>query len=116
MFDSISRTFSLDVSTADIQRGRKLSVLIFIHGGLFKSGSGDDFMYGPDFIIEKGTVLVTLNYRLGALGFLALDSKDISGNMGLKDQQLALKWVYENIGGFGGDNRRITVIGQSVGK
>lgn len=89
---------------------------MFIHGGLFQKDSGNDYYYGPDFIMEKQTILVTINYRLGALGFLSLKSVEYPGNMGLKDQLLALKWIYANIGGFGGDNKRITMIGQSVGK
>lgn len=94
----------------------KLPVLFFIHGGGFAAGSGDDYFYGPDFIVEKQTILVTINYRLGALGFLSLNSTEISGNMGLKDQQLALKWISLNIERFGGDNKRITVFGHSAGK
>lgn len=66
--------------------------------------------------MEKQTILVTINYRLGALGFMSLNSSDFSGNMGLKDQQLALKWIHSNIEHFGGDNQRITVFGQSAGK
>lgn len=101
---------------ADVKPDEKLAVLFFIHGGGFAEGSGNDHILGPDFIIEKQTILVTVNYRLGLLGFLSLDSKEYSGNMGLKDQQLALKWVHSNIGRFGGDNKRITIFGQSAGK
>lgn len=92
-----------------------MAVLFFIHGGGFVEGCGSDFLYGPDFIIEKGTILVTINYRVGILGFLSLNSTEYSGNMGLKDQQLALKWIHANIGHFGGDNKRITIFGQSAG-
>lgn len=72
-------------------------------------------LYGPDFLIEKHTILVTLNYRLGIFGFLSLNATDYAGNMGLKDQQLALKWIHANIDRFGGDNKRITIFGQSAG-
>lgn len=101
--------------SADINPDEKLAVLFFIHGGGFFDGSSDDVIYGPDFIVEKQTILVTFNYRLGVLGFLSLDTPEYSGNMGLKDQQLALKWVNENIGRFGGDSKRITVFGHSAG-
>lgn len=91
-------------------------MLFYIHGGGFTEGAGDDQFYGPDFIIEKQTILVTVNYRLGIFGFLSLNSVEYSGNMGLKDQQLALKWISENIEQFGGDSKRIAIFGHSAGK
>lgn len=94
---------------------RKLAVILFIHGGGFASGSGNDFLYVPDFLLEQEVILVTMNYRLGAFGFLSLNTKTHSGNMGLKDQQLALKWTHRNIGAFGGDKHRITLMGHSAG-
>lgn len=87
-----------------------------IHGGSYRAGSSDSYFFGPDFIVEKQTILVTINYRLGMLGFLSLNSTEYSGNMGLKDQQLAMKWIHSNIDRFGGDSKRITIIGQSAGK
>lgn len=90
-------------------------MIFFIHGGGFASGSGNNFFYGPDFLLEQEVILVTMNYRLGAFGFLSLNTKTYSGNMGLKDQQLALKWTHRNIGSFGGDRRRITLMGHSAG-
>lgn len=90
-------------------------MLFFIHGGAYADGSGDDSLFGPDFIVEKRTILVTCNYRLGVLGFLSLNTPEYSGNMALKDQQLALKWISENIERFGGDKKRITVFGHSAG-
>lgn len=93
-----------------------MAILFYIHGGGFNTGSSDDVVYGPDFIVEKRTILVTFNYRLGVLGFLSLDTPEYSGNMGLKDQQLALKWISENIARFGGDDKRITVFGHSAGQ
>lgn len=77
--------------------------------------SGNDFFYGPDFLVENRVILVIINYRLAMFGFLSLGLPEYSGNMGLKDQQLALKWVHENIYQFGGDNTRITIFGQSAG-
>lgn len=92
-----------------------MAVLFFIHGGGYIEGSGNDYLNGNDFITEQNAILVTINYRLGIFGFLALDLPEYSGNMGLKDQQMALKWVNENIDRFGGDNQRITLVGHSAG-
>lgn len=58
--------------------------MVWIHGGAFAVGSGNAFLYGPDHLVGAGVVLVTLNYRLGALGFLSLENDEVSGNMGLK--------------------------------
>lgn len=79
-------------------------------------GSSHDGMYGPDFMMERGVILVTINYRLGIFGFLSLGTAEYSGNMGLKDQQLALKWVHENINEFHGDSKKITIMGNSAGE
>lgn len=95
---------------------KKLPVLIFIFGGGFTKGTADDTIHGPDFLLEREIIYVTISYRLGVLGFMSLGTPEFSGNMGLKDQQLALKWIYENIESFGGDNTRITLSGHSAGK
>lgn len=101
---------------ANVKPHEKLAVMFFIHGGGFAEGSGDNYFYGPDFLIEKDVILVTINYRLGTFGFMSLNTKSYSGNMGLKDQHMALKWTHRNIRAFGGDRRRITLMGQSAGK
>lgn len=101
---------------ADVQREEKLAVLVWIHGGGFAQWSGNDNLFGPDFLLEQNVIVVTLNYRLSILGFLSLGTSEYSGNMGLKDQQLALKWVNENIEQFNGDTKRITIFGESAGK
>ncbi|XP_030024687.2 venom carboxylesterase-6 [Manduca sexta] len=93
----------------------KLVVMVWIHGGAFAVGSGNAFLYGPDHLVSAGVVLVTLNYRLGALGFLSLENDEVPGNMGLKDQVMALKWVRDNIEAFGGDPNRVTIFGESAG-
>lgn len=92
-----------------------MAVIFFIHGIAYAAGTGNEFINGPDFFVESGVILVTLDYRLGALGFLSLNLPEYSGNMGLKDQQLALKWTHENIEYFGGDNARVTILGDSSG-
>lgn len=101
--------------TAKVQ-DEKFAVMIFIHGGSFAEYSGNDQYFGPDFLVEKQVILVTINYRLGVLGFLSLDTPEYSGNMGLKDQQMALKWIHNNIEHFGGDPKRVTLMGHDAGK
>jgi len=91
--------------------------MVYIHGGAFMQGSSSVGKYGPDYIFMKEVMLVTINYRVGALGFLSVsDPKfNIPGNAGLKDQCLALKWIKANIEKFGGDQNNITLIGHSAG-
>ncbi|XP_065075923.1 juvenile hormone esterase-like [Ochlerotatus camptorhynchus] len=93
-----------------------LPVIVFIHGGAFFYGSALPSVYGPEKFMSNGSViLVTLQYRVGALGFLSTGDCDAPGNVGLKDQNLALGWVKENIERFGGDPDLITLVGQSAG-
>jgi para-nitrobenzyl esterase len=99
---------------------RRLPVMVFIHGGSFMVGAGSD--YDPTILARKANaVVVTFNYRLGALGLLAhpalsAEAPDqASGLYALQDQQFALQWVGRNIDGFGGDRRNITVFGESAG-
>ena len=92
-------------------------VMVWIHGGAFINGNGG--MYDSRWLVDRGDiVVVTLNYRLGALGFLAhpaLGPKGTVGNYGLQDQQAALRWVHDNISAFGGDPDRVTIAGESAG-
>lgn len=96
-----------------------LPVMVWIHGGGFEMGSGSSPMYDGTHFAKSGVVLVTLNYRLGALGFLELGHLDPtlagSGNVGLLDQIAALEWVRDNIANFGGDPANVTIFGQSAG-
>lgn len=94
---------------------RKLAVIVFIPGGGFATGGIDDDFSGPDFLVEKDVVLVTMNYRLNVFGFMSLGSDEFAGHMGLNDQQLALRWVQRHIGQFGGDAERVTLVGSSAG-
>ncbi|XP_031637569.1 esterase B1-like isoform X2 [Contarinia nasturtii] len=98
-----------------IKVNKKLPVLFFIPGGGFTEGDGTDGYYGPDFILEHEVILVTINYRLGPFGFANFDVEGYTGNMGLKDQRLALNWVKENIVFFGGDPNSIALAGESAG-
>ncbi|WP_245769361.1 carboxylesterase/lipase family protein [Streptomyces indicus] len=110
----------LNVYVPDTKRAQQLPVMVWLHGGGLTGGAGEDVV--PDvFAAETGTVVVTVNYRLGALGFLATEGLDreagdgVSGNFGFQDQQLALRWVQSNAGRFGGDPRRVTIAGESAG-
>ena len=88
--------------------------MVFLHGGGLLSGSGSAYN-GSSLAASNGTVVVTLNYRLGAFGFLVSLSDGVVGNAGLWDQQLALGWVHRNIAQFGGDASRVTLFGESAG-
>lgn len=94
---------------------KPLPVMVYVHGGAFVLGSGGKLLYAPDFLVKHDVILVTFNYRLGALGFMCLGIKDAPGNAGLKDQIAALRWVKKNIAAFGGDVENITLFGQSAG-
>src|SRR5580704_10574895 len=92
-------------------------VMVWIHGGALVTGESDDYL--PTKLVQDGVTVVTINYRLGALGFLAhpalADAKGQSGDYGLEDQQAALPWVQRNIARFGGDPRDVTIFGESAG-
>lgn len=94
-------------------------VMVWIHGGAFVAGSGQEAGYDPTRLAEEDIVVVTFNYRLGALGFLPhpalTDEAGESGNYGFMDQQKALQWVQHNIAAFGGDPRNVTIFGESAG-
>ncbi|MDR2443482.1 MAG: carboxylesterase family protein [Deltaproteobacteria bacterium] len=99
--------------------GDNLAVYVFIHGGGFGIGSGSQDLYDGSSLAKEGLVVVTLNYRLAASGFLASKHlKDLygtTGNWGLLDQIKALKWVRDNISAFGGDPEKVTIGGESAG-
>ncbi|XP_041980325.1 juvenile hormone esterase-like isoform X2 [Aricia agestis] len=105
----------LNVYSPDLTPSKPLAVMVFIHGGGLISGSGNSEMYGPDFLVRDNVIFVTLNYRVGIIGFLCLDIPEVPGNAGLKDQVAALKWVNRNIAKFGGDPTNVTLFGDSVG-
>ena len=110
----------LNVWTPDLEPAAERPVLVFIHGGGFTSGSGSVFLYRGGNLVRNGNaVVVTINYRLGALGFLGHrqlgDPDGLIGNWGLQDQVAALEWVRANIGAFGGDPGNVTIFGESAG-
>ena len=110
----------LNVYTPALSSGRRSArpVLVWIHGGGFVQDAARN--YDPKNLAAEGTVVVTINYRLGALGFLAHPALASSpggpsGNYGLMDQQAALRWVQHNIRTFGGDPNNVTIAGESAG-
>lgn len=108
----------LNVYTPDGSTEATHPVMVWIHGGAFVSGSGGA-SYNPSRLVEEGVTVVTINYRLGALGFLATSTlsaeQGASGNYGLMDQKAALEWVRANIANFGGDPGQVTIFGESAG-
>ncbi len=110
----------LDLNVYAPAGAARRAVMVWFHGGGLTGGAGQDVV--PDtFARQTGTVVVTVNYRLGAMGFLATAGLDgeardgVSGNFGMLDQQAALRWVRANIGRFGGDPGRVTIAGESAG-
>src|SRR5436190_17352381 len=112
---------SLNVWTPTLDAAARRPVLVFIHGGAFTNGTGAGPWYHGNAFAGDGCVLVTINYRLGALGYLHLAGLAAAhrfagaGNLGLRDQLAALQWVQASIAGFGGDPRNVTVFGESAG-
>jgi para-nitrobenzyl esterase len=111
----------LNIWTPAKSASEKLPVMVWIYGGGFATGSAALSLYYGDELAKNGVILVTVNYRVGALGFLAhpeltAESPDkVSGNYGLLDQIAALKWVQNNIEAFGGDTAKVTIFGESAG-
>ncbi|XP_073949366.1 carboxylic ester hydrolase-like isoform X4 [Choristoneura fumiferana] len=105
----------LNIYTRSPHPPKPLPVMIWIHGGGFYTGSGNSDYYGPEFFMAHDVILVTFNYRLEVLGFLSLETEEVPGNAGLKDQVAAMKWVKQNIAAFGGDPNNVTIFGCSAG-
>nr|AJP62548.1 carboxylesterase [Oxya chinensis] len=104
----------LNVYTPNPPKG-SMPVMVWIHGGGFFSGSGNADIHGPEYLVEHGVIVVTFNYRLGVLGFMSTGDTVVPGNMGLKDQVMALRWVQQHIANFGGDPKNVTIFGQDAG-
>ena len=110
----------LNVFTPDTAKeGDKLPVIIYIHGGGFTGGCGHEKHFDGPVWPTKGVIGVTINYRLGPMGFVCLpelkDEAGFTGNYGLYDQLTAIRWVHDNIAAFGGDPANVTIMGQSAG-
>lgn len=125
--DSISKTSSEDClylnlwAPAGTNKGAKLPVMVWIHGGAFVFGSGSSPDFSGEQFAKQGVLLVTFNYRLGRLGFFAFPAlsaehpEEPKGNYAYMDQIAALKWVQKNIAAFGGDPKNVTIFGESAG-
>jgi para-nitrobenzyl esterase len=108
----------LEVATPELKPSKPMPVMVWIHGGSNYAGGGAGTIQSG--LVRKGVVLVSLQYRLGALGFLShpaltREGGGASGNYGLMDQQAALRWVRANIAAFGGDPANVTLFGESAG-
>ena len=111
----------LNLWTAAQLPGKKYPVMVWIHGGGFTGGAGSCAVYDGEEMAKQDIVFVTINYRLGVFGFLALPElaaespMKVSGNLGFLDQIAALEWIRKNIAAFGGDPNNVTILGQSAG-
>lgn len=111
----------LNVWTPAAGEGKKLPVLVYFYGGGFVGGDGSEYRYDGASLARRGIVTVTVNYRLGVFGFLALPAladespHQATGNYGLLDQVAALQWVRRNIAAFGGNPDEVTIGGESAG-
>ena len=111
----------LNVWTPAGRAGKKLPVLVYFYGGGFVGGDGSEFRYDGASLAQRGIVTVTVNYRLGVFGFLALPAladespHHAAGDYGMLDQVAALRWVHRNIAAFGGDPDQVTIGGESAG-
>lgn len=118
----LSFTYSEDCFFLNIytpKNAENCPVLVFIHGGSFTGGSIDEAQISGERFAQKGIITVAMNYRLGPYGFCVhpdlTDENGVCGNYGLYDQTAAIEWVIENIASFGGDPKKITLMGQSAG-
>ncbi|MEM7801629.1 MAG: carboxylesterase family protein [Chloroflexota bacterium] len=112
---------TLNIRTPAIDPDAKLPVMVWIHGGAHQDGGSREPFYDSNTLAEKGVVVVSINYRLGLMGYFyhpelnAESSHGGSGNYGTLDQIAALEWVQENISAFGGDPNNVTIFGESAG-
>ncbi len=111
----------LNVWTPASNATARLPVMVWIYGGGFTEGSSSVAVYNGATLARKGVLIVSLNYRVGPIGFLTYpelsqeSAHHVSGNYGLLDEIAALQWVHANIAGFGGDPAKVTIFGQSAG-
>jgi carboxylesterase type B len=110
-----SSTYNSNLHSYNHHKPNLKPVMVWLHGGAFQMGGARRPEYDGRQLADRGTIVVTINYRLGALGFLVSSSDGLYGNFGLMDQRAALHWVKENIIHFGGDPDNVTLFGESAG-
>ena len=104
-----------NIYTPSLDTSSQLPIMIFVHGGGYFAGSASPGVYGPEYFMDYGVILITVNYRLGPFGFLSLGDDTIPGNQGLWDLKLAIEFIRNSAAHFGGDKNKITVVGHSAG-
>ncbi|XP_013170836.1 PREDICTED: juvenile hormone esterase-like [Papilio xuthus] len=107
--------YEAGLSEEDEPKQPGLPILVFVHGGGFSFGSGNSDVYGPEYLVSKGVIVITFNYRLNVFGFLSLNTPSIPGNNAIRDVITLLRWVRTNARSFGGDPEQVTLGGQSAG-
>nr|CAH7767191.1 unnamed protein product [Callosobruchus chinensis] len=105
----------LSVYTPSMNSSSSLPVLVWIHGGYLMKGDASFDSQDPEFLLDESIVFIEIQYRLGIFGFVSTGDEVLPGNIGHRDQILALKWVQENVQYFGGDKDKVTLGGQSAG-
>lgn len=112
-YEGVEDCLFLNVYSRELSEKRP--VMVWIHAGGFLFGSGNSDLYGPEYLLNDGVILVTFNYRLAALGFLTTNDESAPGNYGMKDMVEVLRWIQRNIAAFGGDPDNVTIFGLSAG-
>ncbi|XP_066272164.1 liver carboxylesterase B-1-like [Branchiostoma lanceolatum] len=113
-YDFDEDCLTLNIETPTVEKDAELPVMLWIHGGGLSMGFGYVVPFAA-MVAQQDVVVVTINYRLGALGFLSTGDENAPGNVGFMDQVQAMAWVQENIRNFGGDPDRVTIFGESAG-
>lgn len=105
----------LNIYRPKLRKRSLLPVVVFFHGGSFRSGSANPATLGPDYFMDTDVLLVTVQYRLNIFGFLSSGDDECPGNFGLKDQAQSLRWIRRNIQSFGGEPKSVTLMGHGAG-
>ncbi|XP_058809537.1 esterase FE4-like, partial [Phymastichus coffea] len=106
---------ALNIYTTNLNSSTRRPVVVFFPPGGFTGYSAQSYLWGPEYFLDQNIVLVTVNYRLSALGFISTGDHHAPGNLGLKDQVVALRFIREHIATFGGDSNTVTITGYSAG-
>ncbi|KAH8420798.1 hypothetical protein KR222_005396, partial [Zaprionus bogoriensis] len=115
--EGVENCLYLNVYVKSLRTEKTLPMIVFFFGGGFEKGDPTRDLHSPDYFMMRNVVVVTVSYRVGALGFLSLNDPtvDVPGNAGLKDQLLAMKWITQNAAAFNADPNNVTAFGESAG-